>query len=435
MALIRQLCRLSQPHRIPATPPADFYQRLLPYALLFMAVFGLVTMLNKHVSLYRAGTNQAVYGDVRGYVAAAQKARLGQDPYLQADSGYAARNAPEVWQRMGLEPGARVYPYIYPPLLAELLAYIPANVPRAAIRWNYLILLSILSLAALGWRAWRHNCLLAWAAIVVVATAAGSKPVLNCFLFGQVNTFLGAALGWSLYLVERPAVWKRVAGYALAGFGFWLKLIPVAFSGLQALRDRLAIRRLAGIAGGVAAIGIVVAAAQPWLMGDWLAFLARGSNTLQPGEKYFTYGIPSMELELLPYPGLLIGLEAIAALLTGLGIWLAYRRGGVLWHYQAMLPLSAGLFLLTPVAWDHHLAFYILPALLGMFAFLAQRGGRLSYLLVGLGALWLAGPKLDLAHSFWLHLVLLRITAFAGLAVLAVFNWLQLQTPNTARHG
>ena len=115
---------------MPVTQPTNFHQRLLTSVLLFMSVFALVTLLNEHVTQYKAGTNQAVYADTRCCVAAAQKVKLGQDLYLQADTSFTTREVPQVWERMDLKPGLRVYPYIYPPLLAELPTLFEGTSPR-----------------------------------------------------------------------------------------------------------------------------------------------------------------------------------------------------------------------------------------------------------------------------------------------------------------
>jgi hypothetical protein len=202
--------------------------------------------------------------DFRFYYYAAQHILHGESPFLTAD-------------------------YIYPPLLACLLVPIAAFDYFTA-RWIWFVFshACLLAAAYLLWRRLGRD----WIATTVIAFVWGSGWVAqDSFATGQPDPLL-------TLLIVVACVSSGWIGYASAGAGFAVKLIPAVLGLLAPLE-----RNWRGLLAFLASAGFLVAI--PWA----IVALLRGPMT--PANTDYLYGtpcvlswsIPSVALRILEPPG------------------------------------------------------------------------------------------------------------------------------------
>ena len=305
----------------------------------------------------------------------------------------------------------------YPPTVRVLLAPLAAlPIGVAAGIWAFL---SLAAMAALPDAIERLSNItlrdqaLPWLAVLTF--------ILDAFALGQsdpINLFLVTA-GLALARVSRP-----VAGAGLIGLAGMIKVLPLAFWGVLAVRRRLA----AAVAGALMALAASLAlltifagwgpglhSVAEWVgvlheqEGPWSLVATRDSSLRENNEALAvvlarTFGDldPSLtrnavSLVRLPLPVIwAIWLAVLAALiLTWAGCALGARRAPPARAWLGMFALTAVVMLMaSPIAWPHYFM-WLLPATL----FLNRR----PRLLVAVGALGQLGMMVPVLRGLGVH--------------------------------
>mgnify|MGYP000038251851 CR=1 FL=1 len=334
---------------------------------------------------YRTGWG----GDLAALIFAGHYAAQGQLDLIYAAPPDFFGGTPPEWlplrDALGLDQSNSVFPYIYPPLWAGLVAPLaealsPHAFQQGFLGLNVLLLAGCVLLAEqiarpvtmspLVFRLW-SIATLAIATPTTVALGLNQPSIIVAFLI-----LLGAAT-----MVERPVLSGTAIAVASA-----IKLTPLVFVAIYFLlpRENATERKHALIAFSV--VSAVLAGASILLMGWPLhrAFLdqldlASGKSiwsTVNPSARILILDLghklglsapldPSrasqtlMMLRMPLWPGLIMG--GIAVLLGARAFTLARSRHGADVRGIAFLGMSIGLFLFGPLSWLHYL---IVPLLL-----------------------------------------------------------------------
>jgi alpha-1,2-mannosyltransferase len=265
-----------------------------------------------------------------------------------------------------------VYPYIYPPLLAQMilpLARLPYNayftvlyVANMALAFLALYLLAVL----LELRDPRTFLPL----LFPFALFISNEPVLTTIHHGQVNFLVFDAILGFLIFQKKGRPWPAGAFLALAVF---IKLYPVLFVLPFLLHKKWrALAAFAASSAGLLGGSILVSGISPWLdfgRSTLTLFWMRPDSPFTRGfqDSMGNYSLKSFLASLFPRLGLPPGLVAPAFLLLALGLFAAVfasRRRALI----AAEPVLLGSFLLlltnilAPITWSHHFVLVLLPA-------------------------------------------------------------------------
>lgn len=364
------------------------------------------------------------YIDLLGYKVAAEKAQRGIEPFGFQDSAFVAVPDARVWAHLYMKPDEVVGGYLYPPLILHLAHFLPSNRFDAGLVFNLISLLALGSLIFLlvkesaGWP-------LRITVFLFLLTSMG-RPFYSALSFGQVNVLVAVLMLWGYYFLAHPSARKRIWGQGLAGLLFWIKLVPVGFLALPLL---LHPKRLIGIGAFVLLIGAAMWAYDPWVMERWVHYMLIASRQLDgllSRWLYPSFGLNILVEGLFPDPGLRPTVILLARLMVmGLGaasLWLVAKKRVEGWPLLLGLPAACGIFLLSPVSWDHHLIYYTPPALLTVLVLARQYDGHpLLYILTGLVALWLVGPRFVINTHDVREVVAYRIDTLLSMGCLVWF--------------
>jgi alpha-1,2-mannosyltransferase len=266
--------------------------------------------------------------DAWAYYAAAQAIAAGGDPYAAAPI---APTAP---------------PYLYPPLLALLLAPL-ALLPLDALAlvWQTIVLLSLLTLIPLlrpflGWRT---------AAIAVLCFL----PTWQTFYDGQINGIIAILLVAAVLGVQRGA--HGQAGAALA-LGALLKITPITtLLVLTAQRNWRAVAAAVMTVIAVVGVTLPIVGVQAWLDGSISAVQSERADAGLRSLSSIVYTV-SGSASVVP----MLGVAVPIILIT---LWRSR-------HIPLSLALAAGILiplLIARIVWEHH-AVMALPALALLWA-------------------------------------------------------------------
>ncbi|HWC76455.1 MAG TPA: glycosyltransferase family 87 protein, partial [Blastocatellia bacterium] len=179
-----------------------FGARFPRYARVVVLLLAIVVVLASFYFAQRSGVDPNAYGnDFSVYFFAASEVIHGRDPY---------QNSLGAWT-----------PYLYPPLLAELLvplALVP--LPVAAYIWS---LISIGSLVAAAWMSTALTNASSRMMVAVLAAFVVVRFALDNFDYGQVNVIVAALAVAHIFLYERNRKGWSMVAFVLAAS---IKLTP-----------------------------------------------------------------------------------------------------------------------------------------------------------------------------------------------------------------
>lgn len=250
-----------------------------------------------------------------------------------------------------------VFPYIYPPFVAEVLSAVSGMSARSAqLIWN---LFSLASLVGIAWLLSSMNPAESpeqqrtsrlWASLTVLSLAA---PILHTLHNGQINLFV------SLLVVLFFWVWIR-GHFAFAGLfvavAALVKITPLGF-GLLLLTSGEPKRRISGVAVSVATLAVAVVASPA----RYEQFFAR-AREFGYGKVIDPWTRPAMvsNVGISGWGPRLFGdgteagarLSLLAVLAVGFSLLLFWRQ--VRTSVAAPLLLSMFVMSASPVMWAHH---------------------------------------------------------------------------------
>lgn len=342
----------------------------------------------------RSGTDPQVYSnDFNVYYCAAREVVAGRDPYQRSLGEWT--------------------PYIYPPLLAELLvplAVLP--LPLAAYIW---FLINAVSIVAAAWmsamlatervpasKAWR--AMLAGCALLIVV-----RFVLDNFNLGQVNPAVAGLAAAHFYLYARDR--RKLSAIALV-LAASIKLTPALLLVYHVAKLRLK------FAAACAAlfVAITVISFLPFGASGVNAFRAFANRTVKNEQGYdFAYsGNQSLrgavarltnaavgdEQRRSPVNEVTLAISLVMLLLAVFGGAIAKSELG------AAAPLSCCLVLVSPLSWKAHFVVLILPAAYlisqARASTVVQRFLTGSVLLITFGIFNLTSPRIvGLSAAEW----------------------------------
>jgi alpha-1,2-mannosyltransferase len=363
-------------------------KRLLTMERGVVGVLAVVVLASGLYFARKSGTNPEVYGnDFNVYYHAAREVMAGGDPYQHSLGDWT--------------------PYIYPPLLAELivpLAILP--LPVAAYLW---FLISAVSMVVAAWMsaslaserergapeqrviestAWRT-------ALAGCAVAFVLRFVLDTFNLGQVNAVVAALAVAHVYLYARDR--KALSAIALV-IAVSIKLTPA----LLLLYHIAKLRLKFAVACAVLLVAVTALSFLPFLPRGSGAFQTFWSRTVKNEQGYdFAYsgnqslrgaiarmidhrseytGDEGASREPVDLPTILISIALLA-----LAVFAAARARSEL---AAAAPFFCCLVLLSPLSWKAHYVILILPA--AYLLSLTKAPGRARFLIAAaLGAAFL----------------------------------------------
>jgi hypothetical protein len=290
---------------------------------------------------------------------------------------------PRILRELGATVSSPVYPYLYPPVLAEVWRPLIRLGPDVS--HQVLVLLSTL-LAALNaillWKVFpKPRRAGAWL-ISFVLLHAVCGPLVSSLRLGQINVLIGTCIFGALLLEKQDRPWK--AGLLLA-VAIVIKVIAIIL-----LVDLVARRRgktlLAVALGGCALIlgSIAIFGLTPWV--EFLSFVPKPLPIWPPlslrqilSSAGRALGIANPSFWMLSIP--LAAALGIALLPRLLRTW---RRRGDPTEGWSLLLLYA--LMVSPMTWHHHYYLGLLP--FGYFVLSATRpAGRAAAVGLALAAL------------------------------------------------
>jgi len=323
---------------------------------------GLLAIILLGSGLYfarRSGTDYSAYGnDFNVFYFAAREVLGGRDPY---------QNRLGPWT-----------PYLYPPVLAELLAPIALlPVPLAAYIWfvasgvSMLLaarMASVLSVQASGSNSTGESTpenkptMAAETLVALIASMVVGRFALDCFAMGQVNAIVTGLAVAHLYLYAKDR--RRLSALALA-LAASLKLTPAVLIIYHLARGR--IRFAAGtslllvclLAGGFLVFGrgaiVAVRAFQQQTIANGQGFDLgySGNQSIRGAELRLTSESDDGRRKPYDWASLAVSLVLL------LGAVFAARRQA---SEVAAAPLFCCMVMLSPLAWKAHFVALILPA-------------------------------------------------------------------------
>lgn len=337
----------------------------------------------------------------------------------------------------------QLLPFTYPPV-AALLAVPLALVPFEVAAWGWVVAQLVANLAIV-WFAWYRvrERAGAWAPVLVGIVAAGflwTQPVGDGIRFAQVNAFLVLAC---LVDLRRPRLRPllRVPPGTLVGIAMAIKLTPGVFVVHYLLCRRW---REAWTAITVATFVSVVA----WLVLPQASFTFWGGaladpSRLGPNESaanqafratLLRRGLEGAELTLAWIPWIVV--------VGTIVFWVAHRawRQGDWVAETAAVGLAS--FLLSPVAWVHHLHWIIVivPAILGWSVLRRRPDPRRVAAAITVvawfvctmpfwGVLWVREGR----EPTWVGELLQEGNVIGSVLVLALLGWSVLRTEHEMR--
>lgn len=290
-------------------------------------------------------------------------------------------------------------PFTYPPF-AAVLAALPA-MAGLLVAGAAMTALSVISLGVIVSLAMRCARGLPWYAnrgraavvcAVVFGVATWCEPSRISIWLGQVNLLLAA-----LVMVDVLGSGKRLPRGALIGIAAGIKLTPGIFIVYLLLtrRFRAAVVAIASFAGTVV-LGAVFAPTSS--LRYWTHDLFQTSRIGDVA----SYGNQSLlAVARREIPGRSLGtavwiLASLVVLLAGLQLALRMHRTG-----RELLAVSVtGILstLVSPVSWTHHWVWFI-PLIVGLAAFVAERGWAARLLVVAMLPLVMLGPNKPAARA------------------------------------
>jgi alpha-1,2-mannosyltransferase len=297
--------------------------------------------------------------DSPSYYTAAHGIRLGIDIY--DDDAFQAAG-------QGLFGKANlVYPYIYPPLLAQILfplARLPyptyftvLYVVNMALAFLTLYLLAVL--LELG----REPTFLPL--LLPISLTIANEPLLTTIHHGQINLLVLDALLLSLILQKRG--WTLAAGIFLS-LAIFLKVYPAVFVlPLIVSRNRRALGAVAASSAGLLFLSVLISGPRPWVQFGRFTlalFLARPDSPFGRGfqDSMGNYSLKG-SLAALGLPSGAASLIFFSAAFVLFFLVFASRRRTAIASDPALL--GSFLLLLTnilaPISWSHHSVVALLP--------------------------------------------------------------------------
>ncbi|KAF0676626.1 glycosyltransferase 87 family protein [Profundibacterium mesophilum] len=379
------MTRCSRPEAIkPITAAADNPIRGA-IALVCLAALGAVmgdVLLAPHVS-----------SDLLALHLAAGSLAEGLPIYAPPELPFTMR-PPEGWTARAAAIGhdAPIYPYIYPPLWAALLAALPDPPSFAFLRMSANLLNPLLLLAGsvAAWRAMRPGPPL-WLFVAAGQLIAYGTVIGGVALMQNQPQILVSVL--VLFTLERMRAGAEARAGAILALAAAIKLYPALYAVLWlASGNWRALGGFAAAGGGLAALSITLAG---WpLHADFLSVISSisrsaiiiplsfgldglvggllgGGTAVVAAAAPGAAGLPEWLVLEKPAPWLWATRALLVAALCGLALWAhrcaAPRRIRSVWP-AAMIVLS----LAGPLAWSYH---FLAPALLAPGLLCASRSG------------------------------------------------------------
>lgn len=320
--------------------------------------------------LHATGPGAGAGYDFAAYLQAARSIAAGQNPYHRLAVEYAHAIPGQALSANG---------YVYPPLLATLLAaliHLGLNAPDAWLLWN------VVTALAVGWmcvevarllRAWRwpHVHTLPLAAILALATVAPAVAIYDLSL-GQADLLVMAlaALALAREARDAPGSWLTL-GLAIA-----IKPQLAALLGVWLWQGRYRAVMLGAAAALLATLVPFAFAGGQGAIIDYLTFFTRW-NALRGNAEYINQSLYGVTLRLFtanPYAPPLLVAPWLGALVRWLAV--ALTAGLWLWRIPRARPTSSlhaltqealalpMILLISPLSEDIHYCLLIPPALL-----------------------------------------------------------------------
>jgi hypothetical protein len=355
----------------------------------------------------QSGTDPGAYGnDFNVYYFAAREVAAGRDPYERSLGQWT--------------------PYIYPPLLAELmipLAQLP--LPVAAYLW---FLISAAATVAAAWMSAGltgddRRALIAAAALAVLA-----RFVLDNFSLGQVNAVTTALAVAHVYLFAKDR--KLASAFALA-LAISIKLTPAILLAYHLARRRVRFTlACAGLLVGVTALSLLpFGASAPDVLGRFVDRTIRneqGYDLAYPGNQSLRGAVERLKADSpeaverrdegstrkpADATTMLISLSLVA--LAGLAAWRARSE------VAASAPFFCCMVMLSPLSWKAHFVMLLLPVAYLLCLALSRQKRRSWFVVAALVAAFalfnLTSPKVvGVAAAEWADA---HSLVFAGAAI------------------
>lgn len=315
--------------------------------------------------------------DYASFHAAACAVRAGVSPYRPDELLFGSVSC-------GMGP---VYPYLYPPLLSELLVPFTFLSPwPARLLWHVLIVAALTGAVFLidRWVRTRNDA----AAVIFVYAAASFWPLRESHMMGQVNTviLLLLAVWWTKRETSNLAVIALAAAAAIKMSPAILFLVP------------LVERRWKELSYGVAYTAALVLLSCGLIGARGFEFLFRVVRGFVPGAQWHSLNLPidifgnsslaavlmrlgrPLDPQHLPKNLAIAQIVILGAMLVA---WLI-RQKRIAADARA-LPLLIVMIVAPTFAWEHHITFALLA--IGMFLVTAQ---SLRWPVIALAALAIA---------------------------------------------
>jgi alpha-1,2-mannosyltransferase len=323
-----------------------------PLALCLTSLFGAVAVA-RIVLTVAAGS--AV--DALSFLGAATALRTGQNPY---GLGVLRTLAP-----LAHQPASNAVPYLYPPLLAELL--IPASLLPYGIAARLWLLVLVGGVAAAIWLLREQAKRLTGApnGLLAAGLVLTSGPVLAGIGVGNLSVLL---LPGFLLLLRWEGQKQRAtqAGVLLALLS-WLKVYPLVLFGYYAVRGEWRVVRRGALT--FLALGLVQLPFANWAGAMLRALLSTSTNAPSLWQDQPLRLVPVRLVATAPTAATAAGdlLVLLVGSMTAYGLW---RRRHLRDAWAVALGFGwclAALVLVLPLAWDHYYL-WVLP--LGCFGLL-----------------------------------------------------------------
>ena len=329
--------------------------------------------------------------------------------------------------------GFPVFPFLYPPYA------LPALYPLSWLDYTsgMFVLLAINTVAAGALFCLLHRMFLAgiksatayWAALFLLFVGSSVRETI---FVGQVNLFaaLSLLLAWQLLRAgARPILAGVLIGVAIVTKTYFVLLLLMFL-------PRLEWRPILGAAIAVLGVALCAATVVPVsLWGEWLIEVApsgRYGATPFPELPNLFSGNQSINSALIRLLGFgetagMLGLVLAGALLaaTCIVLW-RHRRDAAIGYFDAAMPVMlVTIYLVAPLSWMHHLVF-VMPALLRLWADVADRGELKEMLLVAAVGAWIGFPwPLPQLEDVSPYLTLIPVPGIVALWVLSLHRMLK----------
>ena len=274
-----------------------------------------------------------------------------------------------------------------------------------------------------------------WGAVAVTTVACWSEPVRKTLMYGQVNIVLMLLIVVDLLLLQKT----RLAG-VLIGIAAGIKLTPVVYIAYLFFTGR---RRAAGQA-AAAAVGTVVVG---WVL------------LPHPTKEYFTrYMFDTTRIGNLSYAAnqSLNGFVArlfhsntlghpvwllVAGATAVIGLWAAVRTRELMGELAGLAVCAVTGLLVSPISWNHHWVWWVLPALILAREAWTRRSAALTAAAVAwtsmfyLAPFWMIPSHLGRElHQHGIQLILGSAYVVAAMVGLAVVVGLILTSSSRSSH-